>query len=177
MGISGLLPQLRSVTVTRHISDYRGCTVAIDGYSWLHKGVYNCSQQLCMGEPTDAYVHYCITKIDMLLHHGVIPYMVFDGGYLPSKAGTEEDRGRARDTNKQQGLRLLELGKREEARQCFGKAVDVSPYMAFRVIQALKQRNVQYVVAPYEVRGRGHTRTRTHMFRTPQSPWPWSRHA
>ena len=55
MGISGLLPLLRSVTKPVCVSEYRDKTVAIDGYSWLHKGIYNCAQELCMGQPTDKY--------------------------------------------------------------------------------------------------------------------------
>ena len=31
-------------------------------------------------------------RVNMLKHFGVTPYMVFDGDYLPSKAGTEAER-------------------------------------------------------------------------------------
>ncbi len=33
-------------------------------------------------------------RIRMLRHYGVIPMMVFDGGPLPAKKGTEEDRAK-----------------------------------------------------------------------------------
>jgi exonuclease 1 len=52
MGISGLLPQLKSITRPRHISEYRGRVVAIDGYAWLHRSAYTCSQELVEGTPT-----------------------------------------------------------------------------------------------------------------------------
>lgn len=58
----------------------------------LHKGVYSCSTELCTGVPTHAYVQYCLDRIALLLRNNVKPYMVFDGGYLPSKAGTEDER-------------------------------------------------------------------------------------
>jgi hypothetical protein len=32
--------------------------------------------------------------IGMLKHHKVIPVVIFDGAYLPSKAGTEHERRR-----------------------------------------------------------------------------------
>lgn len=35
-----------------------------------------------------------MNRVKMLHHFGVIPYLVFDGDYLPSKAGTEADRER-----------------------------------------------------------------------------------
>lgn len=53
MGIQGLLPQLKSITRTVHVSEYAGQRVAIDGYSWLHRGACACSKELCEGAPTD----------------------------------------------------------------------------------------------------------------------------
>lgn len=53
MGIPGLLPTLKSITRHEHISRYQGKKVAIDGYSWLHKGAYGCSVELCEHVETD----------------------------------------------------------------------------------------------------------------------------
>ena len=53
MGIQGLLPMLKSITSTVHVSMYSGRRVAIDAYGWLHKGAYSCSRQLCEGTPTE----------------------------------------------------------------------------------------------------------------------------
>jgi len=33
-------------------------------------------------------------RLHLLLEKGIRPYVVFDGGYLPMKAGTEEERRR-----------------------------------------------------------------------------------
>lgn len=46
----------------------------------------------CSSYPLD--VTYCMKKLAMLKFHGVVPYMVFDGAPLPSKAGTEDERRR-----------------------------------------------------------------------------------
>jgi exonuclease-1 len=53
MGISGLLPILKSISHRVHVSKYTGEKVAIDAYSWLHKGAYSCSQELCENIYTD----------------------------------------------------------------------------------------------------------------------------
>lgn len=53
MGINGLLPVLKSITRPTHVKSYRGHKVAVDGYSWLHKGAYCCSTELCEGVYTD----------------------------------------------------------------------------------------------------------------------------
>lgn len=55
MGITGLLPLLRSVTRRVHIETLAGQAVAIDAYSWLHKGVYLCAADLFHGRHTNGY--------------------------------------------------------------------------------------------------------------------------
>lgn len=103
MGITGLLPLLKSIQQPIHVSEYKSKTLAIDGYSWLHKGVFSCSFELCTGIPTKRYSHPLIAsfqryinffmgRIAMLKSHGVIPYVVFDGAALPGKEGTESGR-------------------------------------------------------------------------------------
>ena len=86
----------------------------------------------------------------MLVHFGVIPYLVFDGDYLPSKAITEVERSKKREESKRIGLELHRMGKQSQAHMELQKAVDVTPEMARELIEELKMSNVQYVVAPYE---------------------------
>ena len=86
----------------------------------------------------------------MLIHFGVIPYLVFDGDFLPSKAATETERANRRKESKQKGLELYRLNKPSQAHLELQKAVDVTPAMARELIEELKNIGVQYVVAPYE---------------------------
>jgi exonuclease-1 len=86
----------------------------------------------------------------MLLFFGVTPYLVFDGGDLPSKSGTEADRFKKREDSRKLALELQSKGRMAEAYQEFQKAVDVTPEMARQLIEELKRMKVQYVVAPYE---------------------------
>jgi hypothetical protein len=92
--LQGLLPILKPITKARHLREYRGKAVAVDGYSWLHKGAYACSKELCEGRYTDRFVNYCMSRVELLRGNGVIPIMVFDGGRLPMKAEEEETRRR-----------------------------------------------------------------------------------
>lgn len=85
---------------------------------WLHRGAYGCAEDLALERPTvkcvlpslarsscDAvltrpscascagrYVNYAMHRVRMLKHFGVTPVLVFDGGLLPSKMGTEDAR-------------------------------------------------------------------------------------
>jgi exonuclease-1 len=40
MGIEGLLRVLSSITNKKHLREYEGKRVAVDGYCWLHKAMY-----------------------------------------------------------------------------------------------------------------------------------------
>ncbi|KAF9141617.1 Rad2 nuclease [Linnemannia schmuckeri] len=150
MGIQGLLPLLKSIERPVHLKDYAGKTLAVDGYVWLHKGAFSCAQELCLGQLTNKYVTYFMRKIEMFKFFGVKPYVVFDGGYLPSKASTEQERLSRREESKKQALDLHRAGKSKQAMDQFRKCVDVTPEMAFEVILALKAAGVDFVVAPYE---------------------------
>lgn len=86
----------------------------------------------------------------MLQHFGVIPFLVFDGDYLPSKAATEADRRKRREDSKKLGFELLNAGKASQAYLELQKAIDVTPEMARQLIDELKKVGVQYIVAPYE---------------------------
>ncbi len=91
-----------------------------------------------------------MNRVRMLIHFGVIPYIVFDGDYLPSKATTEDGRAKRREESKRLGLELHKLGKISQAHLELQKAVDVTPQMARQLIEELKRLDVQYLVAPYE---------------------------
>ncbi|KAG7817200.1 hypothetical protein KL928_003935 [Ogataea angusta] len=150
MGVTGLLPALKSIQEASHLEKYRGKTLAIDTYAWLHKAIYGCAMEIVLEKPTRAYLNYMNRRLDMLTHYGITPYMVLDGDYLPTKANTEKEREERRREYKRLGLEALRANRRSEAYNYFNKACDITPQIAKSVIEALKSRNIQYVVAPYE---------------------------
>ncbi|TPX38893.1 hypothetical protein SeMB42_g06558 [Synchytrium endobioticum] len=150
MGIQGLLPLLSKICEPIHLSDLKGLTVAVDSYVWLHRAAFGCAQDLALGNPTTRYVGFVVRKMEQLRDHGIHPIMVFDGGPLPMKAGTEAERRRRREETRARGLALLKEGKAQQALECFQTSVDVTPQMAWKVIQELKRLHVEYIVAPYE---------------------------
>ncbi|KIM70538.1 hypothetical protein SCLCIDRAFT_12465 [Scleroderma citrinum Foug A] len=150
MGISGLLTVLKPIQVTRHLSDFSGQTLAIDAYVWLHRGIYTCATELATGKSTKKYVDYGMQRIRLLRHHNIQPYVVFDGGPLPAKQGTESGRKQRREENLAKAKALAAEGKQSQAREFYAKCVDVTPQMAYQFIKALRAEGIQYVVAPYE---------------------------
>ncbi|NXK08645.1 EXO1 Exonuclease, partial [Herpetotheres cachinnans] len=150
MGIQGLLQFIKEAAEPAHVKKYKGQTVAVDTYCWLHKGAYACAEKLARGEPTDLYVAFCMKLVDMLLSFGIKPILVFDGCTLPSKKEVEKARREKRQASLLKGKQLLQEGRLSEARECFGRSVNVTHFMAHEVIKAARGRGVDCIVAPYE---------------------------
>jgi exonuclease 1 len=150
MGISGLLTLLKPIQVQKHLSEYAGQTLAVDGHVWLHRGVHSCATELATGKATirfvsslssqisaeilfvGRYVHYMMQRVRLLRYHHIEPYLVFDGGPLPAKLGTEVKRQRKRTECLERGKALMAQGKKGQAREWFSKSVDVTAEMVFQ---------------------------------------------
>jgi exonuclease-1 len=150
MGIAGLLPLLKSICKDKHISHYAGHRVAIDAYSWIHKGIYGSALDIYMRKPTRRYLDFCLTRAKLLLEHKITPILVFDGDRLPMKAEKEADRQQSRSMAREQVDRALRRGDTSTAWQYANKCVDVTPEMAHELILELQAHGIEYIVAPYE---------------------------
>ncbi|XP_059697677.1 exonuclease 1 [Haemorhous mexicanus] len=150
MGIQGLLQFIKEAAEPSHVKKYKGMTVAVDTYCWLHKGAYACAEKLARGEPTDFYVAFCMKLVHMLLSFGIKPILVFDGCTLPSKKEVEKARRERRQASLLKGKQLLQEGRLSEARECFGRSVNITHAMAHEVIKAARAQGVDCIVAPYE---------------------------
>lgn len=58
---TGLLPLLKSIQKQGELKKYKGQTLAIDGYGWLHRAAYSCALELGQDKPTTKYASliYC----------------------------------------------------------------------------------------------------------------------
>lgn len=67
----------------------------IDWYVLVKLSAYSCSMELCLnmdGDKKLQYLKYFMHRINVLRYHKITPVVVFDGGNLPCKAGTENER-------------------------------------------------------------------------------------
>ena len=62
------------------------------------------------------YVDYVMHRVRLLRHFAIEPYVVFDGGPLPAKRGTELERKQLREENLSRGKALLAQAKHSQAR-------------------------------------------------------------
>ncbi|KAJ3686046.1 hypothetical protein LUZ61_015210 [Rhynchospora tenuis] len=153
MGIPNLLRFMKPFIQPVHIKKYSGQRVGVDAYSWLHKGAYSCSLELCMKPKTEAakrYLNYFMHYINLLRHYNVTPVVVFDGGYLPCKSGTEAERHKRREENLVLAKQKFHEGDVAAATEYFQKAVHITPSMAHQLIQILRLESIEFLVAPYE---------------------------
>ena len=150
MGISNLLKILESIQTSRHLSYYKGKKVAVDGYCWLHKSIYLLSEQIFHNPHSKRYLKYLNKRVDQLLRFNIIPIIVFDGDKLQMKKIEEEERKKRRNEVTMESLKLIRKGKEKEAQTKRLEGIDINPQMAYEFIKLLKQKKVEYYVAPYE---------------------------
>ncbi len=91
-----------------------------------------------------------MAKVKLLQVNGVRPVMVFDGALLPIKKRISDERKKLREENRGMAEELLAKGEEGQANRKFNEAVEIDSMMVYRLIQVLKQMNVQFIVAPYE---------------------------
>ncbi|KAI9084843.1 hypothetical protein K1719_033249 [Acacia pycnantha] len=66
------------------------------------------------------------------------------------EAATEEDRKRKRNANHALAMAKLKEGNVNAASELFQRAMNVTPIMAYQLIQVLRSENIDFVVAPFE---------------------------
>ncbi|TXG51368.1 hypothetical protein EZV62_023892 [Acer yangbiense] len=153
MGIKDLLRFMKPYIKPIHIKKYAGKRVGIDAYSWLHKGAYSCSMELCLNSNSEKklrYLDYFMHRINLLRHYNITPVVVFDGGNFPRKSATEHERDRKRQANRDLAMEKLKEGNVTAATEYFQRAISITPAMAHQLIQILRSENIEFVVAPYE---------------------------
>ncbi|KAG7196137.1 Rad2 nuclease [Scheffersomyces spartinae] len=150
MGVTGLLPLLKDIQEPCTLERYRGKTLAIDGFGWMHRALISCSQDLCQNRPTRRYITAVTNKLQMLRHFGIEPYLVFDGAPLPTKADTNSERRQRREEARSKADAYVALGNPKLAWKEFMKAASVTFEMVKSVMVELDALGIKYVVAPYE---------------------------
>lgn len=152
MGIYGLLPYFKSIEQEQNISHFRGKRLAIDGYSWLHKGVYKCGHSIVKNSDYTEFLKSFLARVEVLKGQGIHIVMVFDGDKLPLKDGTEEERLEKRKKKLEEADQLFASGDFSNADRKYAESVDITPTIAYHTINYVKKhyRDVEVIVSPYE---------------------------
>lgn len=150
MGVPGLLKALRSITNSVHLRDYKGQRAGVDAHCWLHRAAFSCSSEIAENIPTTKYVEYFMSLIQLLVIHGIIPVVVFDGRALPAKNITNSARKEQREQNKANARQATEQGLHAQALSHYQRSICITSEMVHATIVALQAAKIEYLVAPYE---------------------------
>lgn len=119
--------------------------MGVDGYAWLHRGAVGCAAALAIGAAPWAergalppYVEFLLKMVRLLAGAGAVPVVVFDGGRLPAKAGTNAERRRRRAVARERGRALLQQGREAEATAALAQCVDVTAEMVAEATAELR---------------------------------------
>ncbi|GMR41149.1 hypothetical protein PMAYCL1PPCAC_11344, partial [Pristionchus mayeri] len=150
-GIQNLLPFVAKSCRNGNISEFAGCSVAIDVSCLLHRGLFGCMEDRAVGIDNRAYIYYVKKYVDALIALNCHVIMVFDGRPLPAKKDTNAERSAKRKENMRQGGILLSQGKVEEAGNLFRQSTSITREVVETTIQHFRKSElVDIIVAPYE---------------------------
>ena len=76
--------------------------------------------------------------------------IIFDGGSLPAKGETDQERKEKRESAMEKGKELYKKGQKEEARKHFDQAVAITGVMVKKLMDRLREEKYEFIVSPYE---------------------------
>jgi len=150
MGINGLLSVVSSSITKCHISKFKGKRAAIDGFVWLHRGCISCARLIARNEFTMGYINYFMKRVMFLIENGITPFIVFDGGDLPAKSGTNEKRKKDRAEHLRKAVEFEKRGLISEAEEHYKLAIEITSKILVPLYSVLRQQSIDFIVSPYE---------------------------
>lgn len=140
MGIKNLLTLLEGIIKPANIEDFKGLTIGIDGYSWLHKAVYHQGRNLVVQNDKSGLFQKLANRVSLLATCNIKIVLVFDGDKLPSKGKTEDLREERRREKRDLANACLLEGDYSNAERKFAESFDVTPQIAYESFTFLKKR-------------------------------------
>ena len=90
------------------------------------------------GKKCPQYVNSVMRKCELLMSHGVTPFLVLDGAPLPSKCA-DDSRRRSRQESFQKGLSFQQEGNVKAATAMFARSVGVTNEMKHELVQRCQE--------------------------------------
>lgn len=150
MGITGLLPMVKDSIRSKHIKNYSGKKIGIDGHAWIHTVLPMIASELYYGKPTDRHLTILLSKIRSLQDYNIIPIFVFDGDYLSSKEKTFVERRESREKARQEVENCLKQKDFTRAKELMKRCVQITAGIINSIIQMLKINKIEFFISPYE---------------------------
>lgn len=158
MGIDGFHQYTKHYLERRHIQQYERQRIGIDASGWLHRGGVHYAWDIHTNkEPWKSipgaqapWVEFPIRMLNMVLSHDIEPVFVFDGCQSPAKAPTRAIRSEKKQRAREKAFEFQSQGRHQDAARMMQQAFDVTHDMAKDLIEELRKRDIEFIVAPYE---------------------------
>jgi len=150
MGITGLLPIFKPAFRRSHIKSYTGKRIGIDGHAWLHQILPSIAVELYEKRETERHTHLFLAKVRALEKHGIVPVVVFDGDYLPSKEKTAILRRETKEKYRREVEFYIRHNQIPRAREYMKRCVSVTPEVLLSILKVLVANRIEYIISPYE---------------------------
>ncbi|WUR02294.1 exonuclease 1 [Vairimorpha necatrix] len=150
MGITGLLPILKSTLKKTHIKKFKNKKIGIDGYAWLYQILNSVAEELYLNTPTVRHIKMFENKLKSLIHHGIIPIVIFDGDFLSPKEKTNIERKERKEKYKEEVEMWINKNNWAKAREIMKRCVSVTRNIIHEMTTLLKNIEIEYFIAPYE---------------------------
>ncbi|CAA9986629.1 exonuclease I, putative [Plasmodium knowlesi strain H] len=154
MGINNLLPFLKPIARSTHISKYKNEVVGVDIMCWIHRGLVSCAYDVIMDNYNDSYLSFIEKMLECIYEHNIKVIFVFDGEELPEKRAENVIRNERREKAKKEAQEIIKSVKDPRSdvtvrRKCT-QALSVSKEIIRTVMNFCKTKNIDYIISPFE---------------------------
>ncbi|GAW79389.1 exonuclease I [Plasmodium gonderi] len=154
MGISNLLQFLKPIVKNSHISKYKNEVIGVDIMCWIHRGLISCAYDIVTENFNDSYLSFIEKMLECIYHYNIKVIFVFDGEELPEKKTENMIRKDRREKAKKEAHEIIKKVKNPRSNETVLKkciqALSVSKDIINTVINFCKQKNIDYIISPYE---------------------------
>jgi exonuclease-1 len=149
MGIKNLLLFLKDYMTKINVKDIKGKRVGIDGYVWIHKGIFSDTMNIVDNINSDNYVKYIMKNLKKLIDNDIYPVIVFDGRKLCIKYKEEAYRQYKREEQMKKALIYKEKDY-IKYKKIMINTIKIGHDMTKKIIDELKKVNIEYIISPHE---------------------------
>ena len=149
MGIKNLLLFLRPYMKKINMNELKNKRIGIDGYVWIHKGIFSDKMDIVDNINSNNYINYIIKNIKILKKYYIYPIFVFDGRKLCIKHKEVIYRQIRREEQEKKAM-IYKKKDYLKYKKIMINTIKVGHEMTKKVIKKLDELNIEYIISPHE---------------------------
>ena len=146
MGIKNLLLFLRPYMKKINMNELKNKRIGIDGYVWIHKGIFSDKMDIVDNINSNNYINYIIKNIKILKKYYIYPIFVFDGRKLCIKHKEVIYRQIRREEQEKKAM-IYKKKDYLKYKKIMINTIKVGHEMTKKVIKKLDELNIEYIIS------------------------------